>query len=102
MEQYDHEVLSKVENARNAIIPESTINDVLNQYLLDLEKEDKEFYEQFNKAIDDPSLIHADDAYSKEFGVEDSYLGMKLGLPRGPDNELQHAKVKRRAVDVEG
>ena len=102
MEQYDHEVISKVENARNAIIPESTINDISNQYLLDLEKEDEEFYEQFNKAIDDLSLKHADDAYSKEFGVEDSYLGMKLGLPKGPDNELLHAKVKRRAVDVEG
>ena len=47
MEQYDHEVISKVENARNAIIPESTINDISNQYLLDLEKENEEFYEQF-------------------------------------------------------
>ena len=27
---------------------------------------------------------------------------MKLGIPRGPDEELQHAQVKRRAVDEHG
>ena len=27
---------------------------------------------------------------------------MKLGLPRGPDDSIQYASVKRRAVDDEG
>ena len=27
---------------------------------------------------------------------------MQLGIPRGPDEELQHAQVKRRAVDEHG
>ena len=47
-------------------------------------------------------MKHVDDTYNQEFGVEDSYMGMQLGLPRGPDDELMHATVKRRAIDVEG
>ena len=46
-------------------------------------------------------MKHVDDTYNQEFGVEDSYMGMQLGLPRGPDDELMHATVKRRAIDVE-
>jgi hypothetical protein len=36
-----------------------------------------------------------------EVGEEDPYFNMELGLPRGEDEELKHAYVKRRAVDVE-
>ena len=54
MEQYDQEITNKMENVKSSIIPESTFSDIPKQYVLDLEKEDEKFYEQFNKAIDDP------------------------------------------------
>jgi hypothetical protein len=37
-----------------------------------------------------------------EIGEIDPYLNMELGLPRGEDNSLQHAHIKRRAVNVDG
>jgi hypothetical protein len=37
-----------------------------------------------------------------EVGGIDPYVNMELGLPRGPDDELRRAHVKRRAIDVNG
>ena len=34
--------------------------------------------------------------------VQDEYVNMEVGIPRGPDGELENAKVKRRALDVDG
>ena len=31
----------------------------------------------------------------------DNYLFMEVGLPRGPDDELIRAKVKKRILDVD-
>jgi hypothetical protein len=70
--------------------------------VLDLENEDPEFLEDFNRVIDDDDVKHADETTDMEVGKEDPYLNMELGLPRGEDEELKHAHVKRRAVDVEG
>jgi hypothetical protein len=69
---------------------------------LDLENEDPEFLEDFNLVIDDDDVKHADETFDMEVGEDDPYLNMELGLPRGEDEELKHAHVKRRAVDVEG
>ncbi len=52
--------------------------------------------------INDPLLKEADDLYDQEYGKEDTYLGMKPGLPRGPDEGIQYAQVKRRAVGEDG
>ena len=34
--------------------------------------------------------------------LEDNYINMEIALPRGDDDQLQHARVKRRAVDQDG
>ena len=38
---------------------------------------------------------------SSEYGVEDSYLDMELGIRRD-DEGLHHARVRQRAVDQDG
>ena len=72
------------------------------EFLLELEKEDDEFYSQFAKTINDTSLQKGDDCYDQEYGSTDNYIGMKLGIVRGTDNDVQHAHVKRRVIDEEG
>ena len=49
--------------------------------------------------INDTSVPDAEDYTPDTF---DGYLSMEIGLPRGQDDELQYAKVKRRAVDEDG
>ena len=68
--------------------------------LLSLENEDEEFLDEFNPVIKDSDLAEAEDEQvkSREYGVEDSYLDMELGIRRD-DEVLHHARVKRRAVD---
>jgi hypothetical protein len=84
---------SELSNITKDLPPES---------VLDLEKEDPEFLEDFNRVIDDDDVKHADEIIDMEVGKEDPYRNMELGLPRGEDEELKHAHVKRGAVDVEG
>ena len=64
---------------------------------------DNEFVEEFNNVISDNSIKNADD-YEDTYTPDtmDSYLNMELGLPRGPDGELQHAVVKRRRLGENG
>ena len=52
--------------------------------------------------IKDPDVLegsddHPDD-HPSEYGIEDAYLGMELGIRRDEEG-LHHARVKRRAVD---
>jgi hypothetical protein len=73
-------------------------NDIPIDRVLDLEKEDPEFLEDFNRVINNDVLKHADDDDDQEVGEPNPYLNMKLGLPRGQDNELQHAQGKSSQV----
>ena len=66
---------------------------------LSLDEEDNEFIDEFNRVINDTSVPDAEDYTPDTF---DGYLSMEIGLPRGDDDELQHARVKRRAVDEDG
>jgi len=90
------------DHVKAAEIPASQIIDVPQDSLLDIEQEDDEFFDQFDKAINDPSLKEADDHYNQEYGVDDPYIGMNLGLAHGPSDELQQAKVKKRIIDDDG
>jgi hypothetical protein len=69
---------------------------------LTYKKEDSKFLEAFHRVIDDEGLKHANDDLDQEVGQLDPYLNIELGLPRGQDDALKYAQVKRRAVDVEG
>ena len=71
--------------------------------LLSLENEYEEFLDEFNWVIKGLDLVEAEDEQvkSSEYGVEDSYLDMELGIRRD-DEGLHHARVKRRSVDQDG
>jgi len=103
-------------------VPLAEISDTTGMYvpnIMDLEGEDDEFIEEFRRIISDDSILDADDEVKS--GAEDAarllpagsetsatpdaydpYLRMEIGLPRGGDNALHHARVKRRKVDDEG
>ena len=68
---------------------------------LSLDEDDPEFVEDFLKVIDDENIPHADDAIKESINY-DNYINMEIGMPRGPDGEVEHARVKRRALDVNG
>ena len=80
---------------------------------LSLDENDKSFDEDFHKIINDESIPESDEeSYSDKrdekvlesfsSGHFDPYLHMEVGLPRGSDDQLHHAMVKRRAIDSEG
>ena len=103
MDTFTETIEAKLGNSvRNVRIPEKDLIGIPQRFLLELEKEDDEFYSQFTKTINDPSLQEADDCYDQEYGSTDSYIGMKLGIVRGPDNDVQHAHVRWRVIDEEG
>ena len=81
----------------------ANVQDINPTNILDLEGEDQDFIDEYSRVIDDAAIKHADDAAPpSEVGEIDPYLGMELGLPRGDDATLQHATVKKRAVDDDG
>ena len=104
MNQFNANVESRIgANVKSANIPQNELlNRLLPESIIDLEREDENFYDEFNKAINDPLLKEVDEEISNEFGHEDQYIGMKLSLPYGPDSELKHAQVKKRAINHEG
>ena len=103
MEAFAQAIEIKLENlVKNARIPEKDLIGIPQEFLLSLENEDDEFYHQFTKAINFTSLQEADNNYNQEFGSKDNYIAMKLGIVRGPDNDVQQAHVKKRVVNDEG
>ena len=52
--------------------------------------------------IDDKSLPHTTDNNLDNIAKRDNYLNMELGLPRGDNDHITHATVKRRKLDEEG
>ena len=59
--------------------------------------EDKEFIEEFQRVIDDKSLPHTTDDNIDNIAKRDTYLNMELGLPRGDDDHITHATVKKES-----
>ena len=103
MDSFTQSIETKLGNsAKDIDIPDKDLIGIPQEYLIGLEKEDDEFYHQFTKVINDASLLEADDSYNQEYGKKDNYIGMKLGIVRGPDGDVQQAHVKKRVVDDEG
>ena len=90
--------LEKKWQVDSANLPDKTLQDVPTAKILSLENEDEEFLAEFNRVIKGDDLTKSND---HEYGVEDSYLNMELGIRRN-DEGLYHARVKRRAVDQDG
>ena len=71
---------------------------------LSLNENDEEFMREYRHVIK-PNDVPTDEKVIPEEPTPDSfdgYLKMELGMPRGADGEIEHATVKRRAVDVSG
>ena len=81
---------------------------------LSLDEDDPSFDEDFNKIINNDDIPEADEesgpreekdektSSSSSSSIFDPYLHMEVGLPRGSDDQLYHARVKHRAIDSEG
>ena len=69
-----------------------------------LDVEDEDFIAEFNRVIDDPELPHADrDEGDDLIEVDpDNYVDMIVARRREPEEPLEQARVKRRALDPEG
>ena len=90
----------QVESAK---ISDRAIQDVPASMLLSLENKDDKFLDEFNWAIkySDPAEAGDDQDKPSEYGVEDSYLDMELGIRRN-DEGLHHARIKQRVFDQDG
>eukprot|EP00978_Attheya_sp_CCMP212_P010960 scaffold26701_cov32-Attheya_sp.AAC.2 len=78
-----------------------SLNNVHPSKVVGMEDEDEDFIEEYNRVINDATLPEVDDV-DKELGQSDPYLTMELGISRGDDDELEFAKVTKRAKDDEG
>jgi hypothetical protein len=69
--------------------------------IINPDDKDPTFFEEFTRVIDNTHLPHADDnvkGVTVEVGT-DPYLRIELGLVRGGEGEMMHAKVVRRSQD---
>ena len=78
------------------------VSDVPDWNRLSVDESDPEFYDEFNRVIDDENVPHEDVAPPQDDEppeMFDNYINMEIGLPRGKGGELYQARVKRRVVD---
>ena len=54
------------------------------RHIIDLESEDQEFLEEFNRVINKDDVRHADEFKFNEFGDSDPYLSMELFITMQP------------------
>ena len=93
MEKFNLKIETRIgDNVKNAKIPLHELDKISPGSMIDLERDDDIFHNEFTKAINDPSLKEADDETMTEYGITDQYIGMKLRLPRGPDGESKYVK----------
>ena len=71
------------------------------EFVLSLEDEDEEFINEYKRVIDNKDIKDAEAIGVIEIGEKDPYLHMELGLQREEEG-IQHARVKRRALDDDG
>ena len=70
---------------------------------MDLGSEDKDFLICLERVINYALIRDIEDLFADlETGVDDPYLNMDFGISRGEEEDLQRARVKLQAVDVEG
>jgi hypothetical protein len=101
MTTFDDELEAEFRSSSSDIC--NSTGDILQDLLLDLDGEGQEFIQEFNRVIDNSEIPHHDDTKDDgEVGIQDPYLNMELGLQHGDEEDLRLARVKQRAVDVEG
>ena len=72
--------------------------------MLDLQYEDEEFLNEYNRVIDDPKLPHEEEMQiaRQEILGSDPYLNMRIGLSDYDDTGYRDGVVKHRAIDDNG
>ena len=96
MSDYDEKIKDRLEIKDSEVTNHS---DQPQWNRLSTDEDDPEFIEELNKVINDDTIKDEEEPTPDTF---DAYLNMELGLPRGDDDALCHATVKRRAVDKDG
>ena len=94
---------SKIQRRLNVKDKDIDLNQVPHWNRLLYNESDPIFVEEFEKVISDDGIPDADDLSQGATALEeDLYINMEIGLPRGPDGEVLHAKVKGRTLNFEG
>jgi hypothetical protein len=87
---FDDELEAKFRTSSSDI--SNSTRDIPQDLLLDLDGEDQEFIQEFNRVIDNSEIPHHDDMKDDgEVGIQDPYLNMELGLPHGDEEDLRLA-----------
>ena len=94
MEQFTIKVNSKLE--LDVSTPSKEISNLNLSLLLYINSEDPNFVDQYNRVINDKSIIHEEEPTPDSY---DTCINMKIGLPRGEKCALQTANVKKRLHD---
>ena len=108
MKEYDEAIKKRLEIRDSDLSIQAAQVPRWNQ--LSIKDNDPEFVEEFRRVIDDATIPNGMDDESNPGDVnlditipcEDGYLNMEIGLPRGDDDTLMHAIVKKRKVDEHG
>ena len=106
MSFYNEQIAEKLNAKDSSLI--GSLQDVPDWNRLSVDEGDPHFDADFNKIISDDSIPEADNPRHTEGTTDytpdafDPYLSMEIGLPRGDDDLLLKAKVKRRAIDIDG
>ena len=90
MKQYDNTINERIELVKETSLD---INKISHWNRLAMNEYDEDFIMACKERVSDDSIKDAED--------QDGYINMEVGLPRGPDGELENAVVKKRAVDVD-
>ena len=94
MSQYNKNIEAGIEDVSNTMV---NINDVPQLNRLATDEYDADFINEYNVRISDNSIKDAG-----IMNIQDEYVSMEIGIPRGPDGEIENATVKKRALDVDG
>jgi hypothetical protein len=102
MRVYEEKITQRVEAQSNEIAKVRDRHPLESLIDLDLDGEDPSFVEDFRRVINNEALKDVDSDVEPISDAFDPYKNMEIGLPRGEDGALQHARVKRRALDDDG
>ena len=94
MRQYDESIETKIENVSNVAL---NTHEVPQWNRLVTDEYDADFINIYHDRISDNTIKDAD-----ILNAQDKYVHMEVGIPRGPDGDLENAVVKKRALDIDG
>ena len=115
MSDYDTNIAERIDVMNSDLIKKAQGIYLWNK--LSIAGEDPEFLEELDRVISDSSIPDGPDdnmsndkeeptpvpgIHDQETVFIDGYVGMELGLPRGEDDSLMHAIVKRSKIDDNG